>query len=348
MLNEKQLEEIREFLDSSRNPVFFFDNDPDGLCSYLLLRRFIGRGKGVIVKSSVTVNKHYFSMVERFKSDCIFVLDKPDIDCGFIEEAKAKNIPIIHIDHHPVESNYSKTEHFFNPRNVSNTHEPVSDICYRIARRKEDLWIACVGCVSDAFLPDFIKDLEKRSPELINKKYKSAFDILYKTELGKVVNLMSFSLRDNQRNIDSFIRFLIDVNNASDLFQENDKTKIFLKKYDELMERYKKFLDKAKSEISGDILFFSYSGETGFNRDMANELMYLFPEKIIVIAFIKNGKANISLRWNCGDIRKLALEAIKGIDGAVGGGHEKALGVQMIAEDIPRFKENLIKELGKS
>ena len=101
MLTEKQLTEIREYLDNSRNPIFFFDNDPDGLCSYLLLRRFCGRGKGVIVKSSASVNKQYFSMVERFNSDCIFVLDKPGIDQEFVLEAKDKNIPLLHIDHHP-------------------------------------------------------------------------------------------------------------------------------------------------------------------------------------------------------------------------------------------------------
>jgi single-stranded DNA-specific DHH superfamily exonuclease len=344
MLTEKQLNEIREYLENSRNPIFFFDNDPDGLCSYLLLRRFCSKGKGVIVKSSASVNKQYFSMVERFNSDCIFVLDKPSIDKDFVKEAKTKNIPLIHIDHHPIEESYEKVEHFFNPRLVSKTNEPVSDLCYRITRRKEDLWIACAGCISDAFLPDFIGDLEKRMPQLINKKYKTAFDILYRTDLGKIITLMSFALRDMQKNVDSFIRFLIDVSNPSDLFDENEKTKTFLKKYAETGERYSKFMEKAKTEIQGDILFFSYSGEVGLNRDMSNELMYLFPEKVICIAFVKNGKANISLRWAMGDIRKIALKAIKNMENALGGGHENALGIQMLEEDVPKFKENLFQE----
>ena len=29
---EKQIKEIRDHLDRAQNPVFFFDNDPDGLC----------------------------------------------------------------------------------------------------------------------------------------------------------------------------------------------------------------------------------------------------------------------------------------------------------------------------
>ena len=47
MLSEKQMQELKEHLDRAQNPLFFFDNDADGLCSFLLLARYIGRGKGV-------------------------------------------------------------------------------------------------------------------------------------------------------------------------------------------------------------------------------------------------------------------------------------------------------------
>jgi single-stranded DNA-specific DHH superfamily exonuclease len=39
MLNDKQIDEIREHLEKAQNPLFFFDNDDDGLCSFLLLQR---------------------------------------------------------------------------------------------------------------------------------------------------------------------------------------------------------------------------------------------------------------------------------------------------------------------
>ena len=51
MLTENQIEEIKEHLDKAQNPLFFFDNDGDGLCSFLLLQRFIKKGKGVAIKS---------------------------------------------------------------------------------------------------------------------------------------------------------------------------------------------------------------------------------------------------------------------------------------------------------
>ena len=46
-LTEKQYEDIRRELDECKNPLFFFDDDDDGLTSFLILRRFLGRGRGV-------------------------------------------------------------------------------------------------------------------------------------------------------------------------------------------------------------------------------------------------------------------------------------------------------------
>ena len=43
------------------------------------------------------------------------------------------------------------------------------------------------------------------------------------------------------------------------------------------------------------------------------------------------------------NIRKVTLEAIKGLENATGGGHEHATGAQVTVEDLPKFKENLIK-----
>ena len=75
MLTKKQIEEIRGHLNSSQNPLFLFDNDQDGLCSFLLLQKYLGRGKGFPVKSSPSLTQDYFRKVEEFNADYIFVLD---------------------------------------------------------------------------------------------------------------------------------------------------------------------------------------------------------------------------------------------------------------------------------
>lgn len=345
MLTEKQIHEIREHLENAKNPIFFFDNDPDGLCSFLLLQRFIGRGRGSVVKTSEKVTSSCFRKVDEFKADYIFVLDKPIIDKEFLELAEKRNLTIVHLDHHPIEGD--KVKYYYNPRKISETSEPVSDICYRITGRKEDLWIAVAGCISDCYLPDFIDEFKKRCPELLNYKYKSAFDVLYNTEIGKIALIMSFGLRDTTSNVVAMMKFMMNAKNPSDFLEENHKTKSFLSKFQHTYEIYEKLLAKAKAQIKEDILIFSYSGVVGLNRDISNELTYLYPGKIIVIAYIKGNRANVSLRWAEGDIREPTLRVIGTLEGATGGGHEHAPGAQMTAEQWPKFCENLIKEIAK-
>ena len=88
MYKTNQQEEIKHHLESSQNPLFFFDNDADGLCSFLLLSRYIGRGKGVVIKSFPDLNSNYARKIYELNPDYIFVLDKPVISKEFIEEVK--------------------------------------------------------------------------------------------------------------------------------------------------------------------------------------------------------------------------------------------------------------------
>jgi nanoRNase/pAp phosphatase (c-di-AMP/oligoRNAs hydrolase) len=76
----------------------------------------------------------------------------------------------------------------------------------------------------------------------------------------------------------------------------------------------------------------------------ANEIFYRHPEKVVVVAYLNGGKANVSLRWN-GDIRTATVNAIKDIEGATGGGHEHSAGAKIPADALETFKVNLIREI---
>ena len=115
MLSKKKLSEIKSHLEKAQNPIFFFDNDQDGLCSFLLLQRAFGRGKGVAIKSFPDLNESYFRKVEELNADYIFVLDKPVISDSFLERVKEKNIPFVWIDHHDVEVQKLDFINYYNP-----------------------------------------------------------------------------------------------------------------------------------------------------------------------------------------------------------------------------------------
>ena len=155
MLTEKQIIEIREHLEKAQNPIFFFDNDNDGLTSYLQLRRHIGRGKGIPIRSFPDLNADYFRRVKELNSDYVFILDKPVVSDEFLQQVHEDNIPLVWIDHHDVEPPKQEWINYYNPFHNDRTSEPVSYLCYKITNKKEDIWIAIIGCISDALVPDF-------------------------------------------------------------------------------------------------------------------------------------------------------------------------------------------------
>lgn len=341
MLTSQQVKEIREHLEKAQAPIFFFDNDADGLASFLLLRRHIGRGKGVAIKSFPDLNVSYTRKLYELKPDYIFVLDKPSIASGFFEEVKNLNLPLVWIDHHNVPKPQNKDIFYFNPYHEDKTNEPVSYLCYRITEKKEDMWIAMIGCIGDGFFPDFSEEFEEKYPELWGKNVKTAFQALYTTDIGKIAKILSFALKDRTTKVVAMLKYLSTAKNPHEILDE-EKAKTILQRFEHVNSRYSNLLEKAKNFSKGQLLFFQYGGELSLSADIANELFFLFPDKIIVVAYIKGAKANVSLRWKK-DIREITLKAIEGLEGATGGGHEHATGAQVSVEDLPKFKENLIR-----
>lgn len=344
MLTKKQVKEIREHLEKAQNPIFFFDNDNDGLCSFLILRRFLGRGKGVAVKSFPDMNAEYFRKVTELNADYIFILDKPVVNEEFFKEAKNFNIPIIWIDHHKTEqTKVPDFVHYYNSAltKTKKKNEPVTYLCFKIAEKKEDLWLGVVGCISDRFFPNFYKDFAKLYPDLAIKK-KDAFNIFYKSGIGNIAKIFSFALKDTTSNVLKMIHFLVEVKNPYEILEENNKNKGMHYRFKQIYQKYEKLIEKAKSLADyNKLLFFQYGGDLSISADLSNELTFLFPKKIIVIAKISGIKANISMRGE--KIRELFLESIRGLEGATGGGHENAVGGQIRIEDLEKFRENIEK-----
>jgi single-stranded DNA-specific DHH superfamily exonuclease len=348
MLTEKQIEEIKEHLEKAQNPVFFYDNDCDGLCSFLLLRRFLGRGKGVAVRSYPDLNEQYAKKAEELNADYVFVLDKPVVSKEFIEEIGRLNLPLVWIDHHAFEGEINAEEienlWVYDParnKGKEKSEEPVTYWCYKIANRKEDLWLGVIGCIADHFLPDFSEEFAERYGEFWGKGMKEPFDAYYNTEIGRIAQAFNFGLKDSTSNIVRLQNFLVSCNGPDEVFLEMTGNHSFRKKYQEIRKRYDGFLEKAKECVKGDLLFFAYGGDLSISADISNELSYLYPGKYIVVAYRKGEFSNISLRGD--NVRGILERVLKNFQDATGGGHENAVGARIKTEDLEEF-ENVLGE----
>jgi len=347
MLTKKQVQEIKEHLEKAQNPLFFFDNDPDGLCSFLLLQRYIGRGKGVPVRSFPSLDKSYFRKINELNPDYIFILDKPIVSPDFFEEIDKLNLPVVWIDHHDVDkSTIPSFVNYYNPLfNKPKRNEPVTALCSQINDKKEDSWIGVVGCISDNFVPKFYKTFRQQFPDL-SIDSKKAFEIFYKAKVGKIAKLFLFALKDRTTNVINMLRFLMVVKSPYDVLEETSKNKKMHERFEELDKKYKILLEKALLEDNkGKVIFFKYGGEMSISSDLSNELAYLFPEKFIVVIYENESKSTMAIRGK--GVREVALEVISDLENATGGGHDNAVGVKINSHDLDKFKEKFLEIVGK-
>lgn len=345
MIPQHQLNEIKAFLDTSKSPLFFFDDDCDGVCSYLLLKKINNRGKGVIIKSNPELGTTYEGKVNELCPDKIFVLDKPMISQEFID---AVNKPIIWIDHHPPVKREKVI--YFNPMlENGKDNRPTSYWCYKVNGNEKDLWLATVGCVSDWFVPEFAKDFSEKYPDLLPEFDQEPGHIIFKTELGKLIRLISFLLKGKTSDVRKNINILSNIESPYEITNQTTSKGKFLFMYSKKINKaYDKLLEKArKTKLEGKLLLFTYpDSKTSFTSELSNELMHEYPDKIIVVGRIKKEDVILSLRSQKEEISSKLEKALQNIKG-YGGGHSKACGACICKEDFHSFIENFKSQLTK-
>lgn len=338
MLAKKEILEIREHLERAQNPLFFFDNDQDGLSSFLLLRRCYDKGNGVPVKTS-PLDKEYFRRIPEFNPDYIFILDQPTVSEEFFSLLRERNLPVVWIDHHkPEEGAVPEWVNYYNSLLNGKKGEPVTKICYEVTKRKEDMWIMVAGCIADKFFPSEYKEFSQNYPEL-SIKSRIPFKIFYDSEIGKISRMMGTGLKDRTSLVMRMIRFLLIVKTPYEVLEEKKENYDMHKRFHEINSKLSALFEKGKKSVSGNLLFFKYSGDTSMSADLSNKLNYTFPKKLVVVVYLKGARVNLSVRGK--EAKKIVTKAIKGIDFATFGGHDEALGIQMNESDLMDFEKNL-------
>ena len=339
-LSNEEIEKIREELDSCKKPLFFFHDDPDGVCSFLQFYRYKREGKGVIVKSNPVIDEKFIRKVEEYNPDKIFVLDIAVVEQEFIDSVKQK---IIWIDHHqPLKrSNVS----YFNPRNNDiKSNPPVSYICNRVV--ENDDWIALVGFTGDWYFPKDIERFKEKYPDLLPENIEKPEDALYTTRLGVLTRVFAFILKGTTSEAMKSVKILTRIDNYNEILrQTTSKGRFIWKRYEKIKKEYEELLKEALKNTEDNLIVFSYDdNKMSFTGDLANELQYKFPEKIIIVCRRKSGEMKCSLRSKNHILPDIINKSLHNIEGR-GGGHEHASGAVIKQEDFAEFIENFKKEI---
>ena len=133
------------------------------------------------------------------------------------------------------------------------------------------------------------------------------------------------------------------------LEQTSPQGKFLYKKFEKMNKEYEYLRTKAIKSYNKDDRFFVFKyteQQTSFTKDLADDLMYHHPDKVVVLAREKDGYYVMSIRTSEeGPVIKDVVEkSFMGLD-ASGGGHAHACGCRIKKEDFATFLERLREQL---
>ena len=335
MLTKKQIKDIRNILQKSKTPFYFFDGDPDGLCSFLLLMRKYQKGDFECVLAPVSEEYPYITKSREIYSDLVVVLDRANLTQKAIDSFKTE---VLWIDHHPPIKR--QKVHYYNPR-LNKINVPTTYMAYQISQK--DLWIAVVGTIADYYFPSFSKKFSEKYPDILPKNMQNIDKILFETKLGELIKIFSFNLHGSENAVRKNVEYFLSIKDPYEILnKESEAGEILYRNYEKMSKKYNRLLKKALREESNDFLLFTYNSQTGFSSDLSLELLYRKNAKVVVVAKESKNSDEISMSLRSREINlhECLNQAFKGLNGS-GGGHEHACGANVKKKDFEPFINQL-------
>jgi len=351
----EQLAEFKERVLAAKRAIVFYDDDGDGLSSYLLLYRARGGDNG----STIGVRVHASAMVpaefalrkiEENGGDLVVVLDKPYVEQTLLETCP---LPILWLDHHEPQTTQvaaAKETTYLNPRITDDKdNRCTTHWVWHALGRPEDLWIAAIGSISDWQMTDIADAFRAQHPELLGDA-KDAPHALFNQPFGTLAALMQFNLKGESGEVRAAIKTFGRIESLEELIERtSSRSKLLWKRYEAMNREYEKLLSAAKRSVTDDpVLFHVFKDvEVSFTGELSNRLLHDHPDKIIFLARDENGDVKLSIR-SVGTPVAPAVKQALAASGARGnaGGHANACGGKINSEDFPRFYEEFRRAMG--
>ncbi|MBS3117577.1 DHH family phosphoesterase [Candidatus Woesearchaeota archaeon] len=343
-LSKADYQKIRTLLHGAKKPLLIYDRDTDGFVSYLLLKRFQPHAIGVINKGgSRSVGKQYLDSIEANKPDIIFTLDMATVEQEFID---ACSCPVVVIDHHELHLNL-KGVLYFNPKmNDPLAYHPTSFICYLAVGGP--LWLALIGIIGDWYVPSFIDEARREYPSLFEDK-NTPGSIIYESRFGEIIKIFEYNLKGKVEDVHSACRLLEGISDPFELLeQKSAAAKRLYSRYSKVLREYKDIYNNATEFVREDsqLVFFTYVvSNYSLSGEVAEELSYRNPEKLVVVGREKEGFYYFSLRSKTHHVLNILKKSLAELNGN-GGGHVQACGAFVAKEDVPKFCEAVEREIG--
>jgi len=330
-------------------PLFIYDGDCDGVLSYLMLERLLGKNKAFLCPASL--DSSLITAVNTQDHDMVIIMDIGFVSQDFINDLDGE---IVVIDHHrPVDIKSSRLT-YFNPQLFDTSDNRCTSYWSYMLTGEKYVWEAACGMVSDWQMPPFATEFRSQYPHWLPADINQLPEAMFATDIGKLGRMVNFNLKGNAKSVKKGIDALRTIKKPDQLFQgttpEGSK---LLKKYERVASEYHNLLEQVESRENGDdfALVFEYrEANYSFSALLSNEVIYLHPDKkLYIVARETPDWYRCSLRSRVGTKIDLPL-IIEHVSSQVrcnGGGHFNAAGCSIYPDDFAKFVELVVLEAKK-
>lgn len=367
--NPEQWARIDRFLMSfspKERIAIIHDSDPDGLCSAVILSRMIERLRGKpadlhystrkFVRNSVTPD--ILKMLKSRKVSKAIFTDLPVHEDKSSIKRLEKQCEILIIDHHTFCHNITSDRTVLAmPQlladDVDPSKYPASKLAYDFANRHvsiEDIaWIAAVGLIGDmagSTWAEFLAQVFER------EKLKPNPKDWFKTELGKISELLLAAMIIDEENINYCYDSLMKAKAPSDILKDK-KLVSFRKSLEKEINKWVKLAPQLmqKDELL-KLMWYEITPKYPINSPLSSMLSLDPKYHDYAIIIVDKGKDIVRVSGRCQSRRvrmnELLKNAVKGFKDANGGGHVPAAGAHFRPADLQRFRQRIVDALGKN
>jgi len=333
-ISEQELKLFHTLLTQASRPLIFYDDDADGLSSYLLVHHANKDAIGVRCGRGPEVDAEFARKISENQPDLVVILDKPRVSEEFFS---SYNTPTLWLDHHDPAA-YTPRGHvtYFNPRVHNDTDDrPTSYWVYRALGGPS--WIAAVGTTAD-WHDDLLEEMRIRHPKLVNGA-RSVKKALYNSPLGEIVRMFNFSLKGSSKHVQGCVNTLKKINDPQELIDASTPRGRFIHKHVKpILSEYADQLRQAQQTRAQQGVYVHVFGpqRNSLIAEVANELLVTRKTPIIIVGRRIDGEVKFSMRSHARNLPPIVAQALENVEG-YGGGHTEACGGSIAERDWEQF-----------
>ena len=325
---------FHERITHASRPLVFYDDDADGLTSYLLIHKKNPDAIGIRCGRGPEVDGEFARKIHENQPDLVVIVDKPRVSDAFFS---AYTTPTLWLDHHDP-SAYQRRGHvtYLNPR----IHDDADDRPTSFWVWKSlggPVWLAAVGTTAD-WHDSMLEELRAHHPELLAGA-RGVQGALYRSPLGELVRMFNFSLKGSSKHVQGCVNTLKKIDSPKELLTASTPRGRFIHKHVKpILAEYEEQLRIAQQTRAQQGVYVHVFGpyKNSLVAEVANELLISRKTPIIIVGRRIGGEVKFSMRSHARDLPPIVEKALQGVEG-YGGGHREACGGSIVERDWDRF-----------